>query len=815
MSWIDKFKEDNNIQSIDERFKEAYISFPGMMFLCLLILMIIFNFSWISDCEYAYSTFTPCDNEERMFNVKLSEDNPLKQSFLMIGHEMPRLWIRFRDMTDEPGKIHFKFTDSHGNIVVEKNRILKPDPETHNMLMKFTFYEDESLKKDETYTVNMTYLPKGKNSKASIACYSSGSFERSYNKYDRLFSELKDEKGELTDTFCAFTYEYDKYEAPWFLITSFGLLFIILIFSFFYFRFRLPVMIYAVADAILTPAVVFFVVEHINGSFGRILKDQTLLIANLLPILAFYLIVLFITAIPFLASFITGIVFFVLATANHYVLLFRDRPLLPWDLLAANTAANVADGYEYPGNSYILCGALVLIAYFALLTHFRAPEKEGQKLTDKIHPVIRGFGIVGFIVTGIIFNKVYLPNITADMWNITGNYQKMGAVASFTRYWSVSKYKAPEGYDKKKCKEILEAQETVPALTNTKATNIIFVMNETFSDVRVLGDGKLPKDSYMPFLDSLTENTIRGNLYVPVFGGGTANSEFEALTGITTAYIPGIPYQNLVKKGTPSVASVLKEQGFTTRAYHPNKASNFNRQSVYPRLGFDEFFSIADMEENEMDLVRKLVSDKGDYKFVMKKDEEVTGPDFIFNVTMQNHSGYDTKDFEEEDLSSVGDFPLAGEYLKLITMSDEAAKELIEHYKNVKEPTIICFFGDHQAKIEDSFYEYCYGKSFAELSPAEAQLRYVTPFCIWANYDLPEKTIDKMSSNYLGPLVMRAAGYEVNGFFSYITKLSEKYPVITPSGILDAQGNYYSASDIQDEDIENYKRLGYYELHKK
>ncbi len=813
MKWIKEFKEDNPYTYVSSIFKESYISLPGVLILCALVLLAMFNIGWVMECGNSDDVYTPCEDEERLFNVPLEKNNTLTATFKMIGNNMPRLWIRFTDMNDNPGKVHFKFTDFRGNVITEKNRKLKPNSETHSMTMKYTFYEDETLINGETYTVTMTYLPSDKDSKASIACFKPGIYETLFNQEGDVYSPLKDEKGKLVDTYPAFTFEYDKYPVPWFVLVIGVLLFFILLLNLFDWRIRIPVIVYGIIYAAIVPFIVFFIVEKINGSYLLLLHDPKLLVANLLPPLIVYCLLLLLTSAPMVSALFTQILFFVFAVANHYVLMFRDRPLLPWDLLAANTAAEVADSYEYPGNCYIFLGIITLIFFYSVAIHIRNKEATGDSIATRLNLTLRGMALVGFALSFFVFTHNYLPDVTADLWNIRSNYKLMGASASFAKYWSVSKYEAPEGYNKKDCEELLDAQKTYPALSDTKAVNIIYVMNETFADMRVLGENKLPKDSYMSFLDTLKENTIRGNLYIPVFGGGTANSEFEALTGITTAYIPGIPYQTFIRHDTASIATYMRHKGYLPLTYHPNKAANYNRYSVYPRLGFEKFFSLEDMEENEQGLLRGFVSDSADYKFVMKLEDQIDGSFFMFNVTMQNHSGYEHPEFEGEDLSSIGHFPKAEEYLKLITLSDEAIKELIEHYKNVEEPTLICMFGDHQGKIEDGFYEYLLGKSLGELSAEENQKRFVTPFYIWANYDIPEETIDKMSSNYLAPLVMRAAGYETNGFFSFLESLKEKYPVLSPSGIWDANGTFYGAYDISDPDIEDYKKLSYYLLH--
>ena len=102
----------------------------------------------------------------------------------------------------------------------------------------------------------------------------------------------------------------------------------------------------------------------------------------------------------------------------------------------------------------------------------------------------------------------------------------------------------------------------------------------------------------MPFIDSLKENSVRGNLYVSVKGGNTANTEFEFLTGNSLAFLPAgsVAYQQFVKSDLPSLASHLGDLGYTTAALHPYRASGWNRNIVYPKLGFDAMYFQEDFQ---------------------------------------------------------------------------------------------------------------------------------------------------------------------------------------------------------------------------
>ena len=163
----------------------------------------------------------------------------------------------------------------------------------------------------------------------------------------------------------------------------------------------------------------------------------------------------------------------------------------------------------------------------------------------------------------------------------------------------------------------------------------------------------------------------------------------------------------------------------------------------------------------------------------------------IFNVTMQNHGGYSVayRNFDQQiKITNMSTFyPQAERYLSLVKESDSAFQELVEYFSNVDEPTIICMFGDHFPSIEDEFYEELLGTSLDELTTEQEQLRYATPFVIWANYDIPEAEVDNISANYLSTLLMQTAGLPMTQYNKYLAVLYQSLPVINTIGYIDSE----------------------------
>lgn len=182
---------------------------------------------------------------------------------------------------------------------------------------------------------------------------------------------------------------------------------------------------------------------------------------------------------------------------------------------------------------------------------------------------------------------------------------------------------------------------------------------------------------------------------------------------------------------------------------------------------------------------------------------------------MQNHGGYSVayRNFDQQiKITNMSTFyPQAERYLSLVKESDSAFQELVEYFSNVDEPTIICMFGDHFPSIEDEFYEELLGTSLDELTTEQEQLRYATPFVIWANYDIPEAEVDNISANYLSTLLMQTAGLPMTQYNKYLAVLYQSLPVINTIGYIDSEGSYYErgSSTPYDHILNEYNCIEY------
>ena len=594
----------------------------------------------------------------------------------------------------------------------------------------------------------------------------------------------------------------------------------------------------------LMPVATMQMMECFNGKFIYDFSPQTFFL-NYLFYLFFYVVCLLITGRYHMTGLIVNITMYIFGLINYFTDLLRGTPFVPPDVLSFKTGMNVLDGYSYDISWQLILASLCMFLIYLINKKSVNAKPKTTKRRMFVKFLCAGYLAIFLLV---VFGTEALPHhgYKPDFWDQSRGYHNTGTWLNFCLNLKYLHVRTPDGYDADAVPEIAarlfdeygvdpDGDTSLNLLTgkcdyrpsSDKTPHIIMIMNESLADLRDLGELATNED-YMPFIHGLKENTIKGTLQVPVFGAGTSNTEFESLTGTSITFLTAgcNVYQSYVRSDLPSLVTTLKNQGYSTQAFHPYYKEGWNRINVYNHLGFEKYTAIEDFIDNDIlteyilsndaisfankveqaypgkdILLRRFVSDAYDYQMVegFYEQRDLSKPFFIFNVTMQNHGGYamNYRNFEQTiyALSTTKLYPMANRYLSLIKASDEAFKNLVSYYKTQEDPVIICMFGDHQPSIEDSFYEELLGSSLETLSLEQSQKRYATPFIIWANYDIPEATVEHMSSNYLSTLLLQTAGLKLTPFNKYLACLYQKLPVIDTVGYVDSAGRHYRSDE--------------------
>ena len=627
----------------------------------------------------------------------------------------------------------------------------------------------------------------------------------------------------------------------------------------------------ALAWNLLVPFLMLLVSEGVTGNLLRLFAPGVVLGTAVYYIL--YLGVFFFAGTTKVSWLLLNLAVYGLAAGEYFVISFRERPAMIWDVLALRTAMTVSANYRFtvtPRLVFTFLGTLLLG-----IGSWKVPLRlENRKIRWKARGAWAGVtAAFSVLLYGVLTPALKL---SVPMWDPIISFERQGFLLSTVLSLETLVPQKPAGYETETARQLLERLEEEAAAgadTGTAADigtaaeakagekpgneaeilgrnetvvpeNVICIMNESFADLRIFnglvsGNSFETDGPFLSYYDSLSENAQKGWLYVPVFGAMTANSEYEFLTGNSCAFVPqgSIPYQFYTKPGDGSLARVFGEAGYRTVAMHPYPGYNWNRTEAYENLGFDEFLDqdyyeasgFLDEEEAggsaDSRMPRGYLSDAADYEALIRQVEEKEPGEklFLFNVTMQNHGGYEVADFPADvhvtavnGEDCLGEYPKADQYLTLMKRSDEALKMLLDYFSACSQPTLIVLFGDHEPSVETSFYEALYGTRWSQVPGEQKRYSFVTPYLIWSNYERDAGDLGDMSAFMLGGQVLRAAGMEAGGFGYAVERLRGEYPMVHSMGLLTRDGQFLDVLETGTLDlsqtVKEYHTLQYYRM---
>ena len=565
---------------------------------------------------------------------------------------------------------------------------------------------------------------------------------------------------------------------------------------------------------VLAPLSAFYLSQFVYGAdLGQLAPG--IVLANALCIGALYYPLCAVTARPALSCVVLHLLLGLWGAANYFVSVFRGSPVLPWDLTALGTAAAVSGSYDFtPTWRMVLALVLIALLAAALVLLRRAGL---LPLPRRRLPLRAGCLAAGLLCLIPVLRPQLLGDfgVRTDVWDQAGAYRTGGTVAVFLRNTEFMSVEEPEGVTYERLSQIMS--QVSPADTpqvDAERPNIVAIMNESWADFEEFGQLSLTQ-SVTDFIRSL-DNAVWGHAYTSVFGAGTSASEFEFLTGNSMAFLPSgsIPYQQYILDESPSLASLLRDQGYRTLAFHPGERTSWQRNQAYPLLGFQDFKCGEDMDVPQ-EMAHGYVSDRSDFQQIIWEFEhkQAGEPLFLFNVTIQNHGSYTDPDYPAQIqlTDAPGAYPMAEQYLTLVNETDQAFQLLVDYFSQYDEPTLIVMFGDHQPSVEQAFLDKAYGVVQDEMSMEQYMDKFRVPFVIWANYPLELEGPADTSLNFLGQYLLRYAGIESDSYGQYLWDLQTQLPAITFVGYLDPAGKAYShlETNAYTEKILDYQRLQY------
>lgn len=481
--------------------------------------------------------------------------------------------------------------------------------------------------------------------------------------------------------------------------------------------------------------------------------------------------------------FLIGILLMGVATQQKMIV--REEPLYPSDLAMVTDLPFIVQMVDWK-LLVVFIGLISLLVGFSIHYFFKK-KKNNQTKYKKSLLFVRG---ITFIVTSLLL--VYIGNFNQpnnkvkEVFNegaywITfsqkDNYSNNGFIPGFLYNLKSPAMNQPTNYSKAQINSIVDKYtkeaETINQTRNSvlEDTNIIYIMSESFSDPLEI-NGMAVSEDPIPLTREQMKKHKSGKILSQGYGGGTANIEFEALTGVSMEPLaPSLttPYIQMTNKMStlPSILSYLTQQDYELTAMHPFNTSMYKRKDVYQRMGFSNFLSDANMVNQELLEEDRYISDESAFNEILLQLEETKKTDFIHLVTMQNHTTYSGK-YPETEFKAKGsaDDEEAKNYYQGLSYSDEALERFLEKLDSYKEDTVVVFWGDHLPGF--------YGDEIHSLNGRIVM--HETPLLIYTNFEQKEKEINTISPIYFMNQILEKTRAPVTPYYALLESLQEVLP---------------------------------------
>lgn len=529
------------------------------------------------------------------------------------------------------------------------------------------------------------------------------------------------------------------------------------------------------------------------------------------------------------------------SVANRVKIEVRDEPVFPRDLALLKEVGAIVSDYDinYPWGAIaiVVSASLVLLAI-------------GLFVKCKPFPItwLRGWAgsllgaaaacavLVNLILTVYASNTLYNSFKVSNAYYVPSVFNELGFPYCFCHQFTTYPVAKPDGFSKGQAE--LWEQEAAPQKGEKQPVNVIMVMNEAFSDLTDYEAFAFDETNEpLPNLQAMREDphAVTGHIVVPNFAAGTANTEFDVMTGIQTNALAETTTSamRVVNRNLDSLFRVYGENGYHTSYFHPGDNWFYNRENVLAWMGAEETRFTNRMEN--MEYKGRWVTDEYLVGLIQNEFEETVAEGntlFHYMTTIQNHMSY-TPDkygegyfFPEVPLN----VPVSGHVETLLKVYIEGARdadamlgELKATFSAQEEPVVLVFFGDHLPYLGDNQVGYAELGMTAE--PFWSELgSYQTPFVIWANdtafemldWSVAAELPETISASFLGAAVLELTGHSSDSsWFSFLNDLRREYPVVQGLTGIHPDGNVlnFDLMGLQrPEDIQKWRQWSYYKL---
>lgn len=553
--------------------------------------------------------------------------------------------------------------------------------------------------------------------------------------------------------------------------------------------------LYGIFSLFLALSTTFFSFIEREEVFVWWLMHPAIILCNALPL---FLLMVFLHAcarkypVPLVVA---AILIFSLCVGNREKILYRQDPLFFDDLILWREAVKILLQGSFSKTRYLImaAGAGAIIGFLILTPWGRYSLKGKERILLGGSAAIAFFISLPLLYSGYSPAAALIPPRSAEEVNIAQTFRDQGIVYSLLRYREVNHIQKPTPF---LAKEVQNRINQFQTQTLQQRPDVIMIMGEAWSDV-----SENKNLHFYPGMDpfaqvrSIMDSSLgQGHIIAPTFGGGTANTEYDALTGNATLYLSDSRFTSYqaTRRNIDSIVSALMNQGYRSYALHPGYKWFYNRENVYAYLGFGqrEFF-----EDFEYPLLKgKFISEEQTMERFETRLEELVekkAPYFAFLVTIQNHSPYNSEKYGSLEDTFTCDLPLTKESKEMLEayfvgirdMNTQIVK-LVNRLQNSPRPTLLCYWGDHQPFLGpqyQAFHELGYHMDQGDLKD-RAKI-YQTPYFIWGNAAFRQQFSQKsyppyVNANYIPAMVLQSFdATEIDPFFSFEREMMDILPV--------------------------------------
>ena len=574
-------------------------------------------------------------------------------------------------------------------------------------------------------------------------------------------------------------------------------------------------------------------------------KAQPLLIVlNALPIGLLLLAFAFLFRNVFYSGALVNFFVCALSLANRVKIEVRDEPVFPRDFSLLREVGSAIQSYDirYPVKTIavvvlttvLLIGLGVLfpsrpVSFAALKAKLTKRDAvavfPGRCWPERIVGAVLSFGVLtALIFTVYASNTLYNSFRVSNAYYVPSVFNELGFPYCFCHQFTTYPVDKPEGFSKSEA----AGWETGEQPGLGKDVNIIMVMNEAFSDIT---DGSMfnwaEGDDPLPNLHALQKDphALTGHIVVPGFAGGTANTEFDVLTGMQTnaLSVTATSAMRVVNRNLDSLFRVFDADGYRTSFYHPGDAWFYNRENVYRWLGAEHEVFAKDMKN--LEYKGRWVTD--DYIAGLIEEEFETAvsegrPLFNYTTTIQNHMSYTADKYGEghtfAPVSVTADISdetrtMLEVYTEGVRDADAMLGRLTAYFAERSEPVVLVFYGDHLPYLGDNqkgYAELGSEVAIAENDRTDILCSYKTPYVIWTNaaaadaldweaaakqLALPED--GTVSAAFLGSVLLDLTGRSgENPWFDFLSSVRRLVPVVQKKTYILTDGELIANRDL-------------------